>query len=151
MVSDVEKDCVSSSLQSVTQDGREYQDPETADYESKYQKWARNIRGLETRGIEPVPLDERLGPHASNSLHMLLMWFSMGMSLNNIVVGSIGTLTMQLSYSDAALCIVFGSLLGCLAVGWMSTWGPQSGNRTLVWSIRCAEFRPSQLFSHFLT
>ncbi|PLB43812.1 putative purine-cytosine permease [Aspergillus steynii IBT 23096] len=144
MVSDVEKDRV-SSLQSVTQDGLEFRDRETSAFTSRYQRWARNIKGLETRGIEPVPLDERLEPNASNSLHMLLMWFSMGMSLNNIVVGSLGTLTLHLSYSDAALCAVFGSLLGGLAVGWMSTWGPRSGNRTLIVARYFMGYHPSKV------
>lgn len=101
--------------------------------ESKYQRWAATIRGLETRGIEPVPVEERHKDNgASTSLRMVLMWFSMTLATNNIIVGSLGTLVLQLSFTDAALCAVFGSLLGGLAVGYVSAWGPRSGNRTLV-------------------
>lgn len=102
-------------------------------HKSKYERWAENINGLEVRGIEPVPLEERQQPTAWASLEMLLMWFSMGMAVNNIIVGSLGTLVMKLSYKDAVICAIFGNLLGCLAVGYMSTFGPMSGTRTLVW------------------
>lgn len=101
--------------------------------ESKYQRWAANIKGLETRGIEPVPAEERHMGSGSLSLKMMLMWLSMGLSMNNVIAGSLGTLAFQLSFSDAALCAVFGNVLGCCAVGYISTWGPRSGNRTLVW------------------
>lgn len=101
--------------------------------ESKYQRWAASIRGLETRGIEPVPLNERQkDTGASTSLRMALMWFSMTLAINNVIVGSLGTLVLQLSFADAALCAVFGNLLGGLAVGYVSVWGPRSGHRTLV-------------------
>lgn len=104
--------------------------------ESKYQRWAASIKGLETRGIEPVPVEERTKNRgASASLRMALMWFSMTLATNNIVVGSLGTLVLQLSFRDAALCAVFGNLLGGLAVGYVSVWGPRSGNRTLVCDI----------------
>ncbi|THC91122.1 hypothetical protein EYZ11_009412 [Aspergillus tanneri] len=143
MMSDAEKDHGSSSLQSVAHGELEYQAP--ASRESRYQKWARSIRGLETRGIEPVPLHERLDPSAAGLLHMLLIWFSMGMSLNNIVVGSLGTLVMQLSFSDAILCAIFGNLLGGMAVGWMSTWGPRSGHRTLIVARYFMGYHPSKI------
>jgi hypothetical protein len=98
--------------------------------------WQRLISGLkgggEARGIEPVPLEERQPVTASTSLHMLLMWFSMSLATNNIIVGSIGTFVLGLSFKDAALCAVFGNLLGVCAVGYVSTWGPISGCRTLV-------------------
>lgn len=102
-------------------------------HKSKYERWAENIKGLEIRGIEPVPLEERQQPTAWASLEMFLMWFSMGMAVNNIIAGSLGTLVLKLSYKDAVIYAIFGNLLGCLAVGYMSTFGPRSGTRTLVW------------------
>ena len=136
-MSEAEKTRISPSVQSVAQEELEYQTPLNASHRSRYQRWAGSIKGLEARGIEPIPLEERLKTSPSASFHMLLMWFSMGMALNNMVVGSLGTLVMKLSFADAALCAIFGNLLGGMAVGYMSTWGPRSGNRTLVWFIRC--------------
>ena len=95
-------------------------------------KWIVNLKGVETRGIEPIPLEERQPVTPSTSLHMLLMWFSMSLATNNIVVGSMGTFVLGLSFKDAALCAVFGNLLGASTIGYMSIWGPRSGNRTLV-------------------
>ncbi|KAJ5127175.1 hypothetical protein N7448_007954 [Penicillium atrosanguineum] len=98
--------------------------------------WQRLISGLkgggEARGIEPVPLEERQPVTASTSLHMLLMWFSMSLATNNIIVGSMGTFVLGLSFKDAAFCAIFGNLLGVCTVGYVSTWGPISGCRTLI-------------------
>jgi purine-cytosine permease-like protein len=63
---------------------------------------------------------------------MMLLWFSMSLATNNIVVGSMGTLVLGLSFKDAAICAVLGILVGTTTIGYMSTWGPRSGNRTLV-------------------
>lgn len=90
------------------------------------------FKGAESRGIEPVTLEERQRVTPSTSLHMLLMWFSMTLATNNIIVGSMGTLVLGLSFKDAAICAVFGNMVGAATVGYVSTWGPRSGNRTLV-------------------
>lgn len=137
MSPDIEKH-ETPSVRSVTQDGTETEIP-TCDNEgrSRYQRWAQNVKGLEARGIEPVPIEERQPVSASASFHILLTWFSMGMALNNLVVGTLGTVVMQLSFLDAALCALFGNVLGCVAIGYMCTWGPRSGHRTLVRSIHC--------------
>ncbi|KAJ5677156.1 uncharacterized protein N7477_002789 [Penicillium maclennaniae] len=98
--------------------------------------WQRLISvlkgGGEAHGIEPVPLEERQPVTASTSLHMLLMWFSMSLATNNIIVGSMGTFVLGLSFKDAAFCAIFGNLLGVFTVGYVSTWGPISGCRTLI-------------------
>ncbi|PWY89792.1 hypothetical protein BO70DRAFT_368470 [Aspergillus heteromorphus CBS 117.55] len=131
MENDIEKSRRSPSLQSVTQEELEDQ-PLPATRKSRYEQWTKSIKGLETRGIEPVPLEERLKNTSSTSFRMFLTWFSMGMAINNIVTGSLGTLAMDLSFTDAALCALFGTFLGGLGIGYMSTWGPRSGNRTLI-------------------
>ncbi|RHZ44953.1 purine-cytosine permease family protein [Aspergillus thermomutatus] len=132
MVSEFEKPRESPSLHSVTQVELGDCGSSSTVGQSRYQRWARSIKNLETRGIEPVPPEDRQKPTASDTFHMLLIWFSMGMAVNHMVVGSIGTLVMRLNFTDAALCAVFGNLVGGLAVGYMSTWGPRSGNRTLI-------------------
>lgn len=131
---DVEKERVSPSVRSVTQDEVGSPTCENATWKSKYHRWALNVRGLELRGIEPVSLEERQAVSASASFHILLTWFSMGMALNTMVVGTVGTVVMKLSFLDAALCSIFGCSLGCVATGYICTWGPRSGHRTLVYS-----------------
>ncbi|KAF9890270.1 hypothetical protein FE257_006184 [Aspergillus nanangensis] len=141
---DVEKEHASPSVRSLTQSSSD-QEAVDSPRQSKYQRWARCIKGLETQGIEPVPVEDRMKANAASYFHMLLMWFSMGMALNNIVVGSIGTLVMHLSFLDAALCAIFGNLLGNVFVGYMSTWGPESGNRTLIVARYFMGYYPSMI------
>lgn len=100
--------------------------------QSRCQRWAASLKNVEIRGIEPIPIEDREPITSSTILHMLLMWFSMTLATNNIVVGSMGTLVLGLSFRDAALCAVFGCLAGNFTVGFISIWGPKSGNRTLV-------------------
>ncbi|PSS12217.1 hypothetical protein M430DRAFT_60497 [Amorphotheca resinae ATCC 22711] len=87
---------------------------------------------VETRGIERVPAEERIKPSAANYLQMVLIWFSANLSANNIAVGLLGPSVYQLSYLDSALCATFGSIVGCAATAFTSTWGPKSGNRTMI-------------------
>ncbi|KAJ5717015.1 hypothetical protein N7488_002661 [Penicillium malachiteum] len=100
--------------------------------QSKFKRWIYGLRNVEMGGIERVSEEKREPVTASTTLHMLLMWFSMTLAVNNIIVGSLGTLLMGLSFKDAALCGILGNILGTIAVGYMSTWGPRSGNRTLI-------------------
>ncbi|KAJ5917399.1 hypothetical protein N7466_010953 [Penicillium verhagenii] len=112
--------------------------------QSRLERWLIRFN-VETRGIERVPVEEREPTTASSSLHMFLMWFSMALATNNIIVGSLGTFLMGLSFKDAALCAVFGNLTGVFLVGYMSTWGPQSGNRTLIVSRYFMGYYPSKV------
>lgn len=102
---------------------------------TRFQRWISHLKAVEPRGIEPIPLEEREPITSSTSLHMMLLWFSMSLATNNIIVGSMGTLVLGLSFKDAAICAILGNLVGVTTIGYMSTWGPRSGNRTLVFSI----------------
>ncbi|GAQ10843.1 purine-cytosine permease fcyB [Aspergillus lentulus] len=145
MVSEFEKPRQSPSLHSVTQVELGDCGSSSTVCQSRYQRWTRSFKNLETRGIEPVSPEDRQKPTTSDLFHMLLIWFSMGMAVNHMVVGSIGTLVMDLNFTDAALCAVFGNLIGGLAVGYMSTWGPRSGNRTLVMSRYFMGYHPNKI------
>ena len=149
---DVEKGHGSPSLQSVNQYELESSSSNTLSDDkfehnphSRLRRWVNTLKGVETRGIEPVPLEERQPVTPSTLLHMLLMWFSMALATNNIIVGSLGTLVLGLSFKDAAICALLGNLLGTTSIGYMSTWGPRSGNRTLVNIIPILSHLPFQL------
>jgi hypothetical protein len=141
---DVEKGHGSSSVESVAQyeldqsasnsssDAAILEKPEIQQPQSRLQRCLACLKGVENRGIERVPLEEREEVTPSTSLHMVLMWFSMTLATNNIIAGSMGTLVLGLSFKDAALCAIFGVIVGASIIGYMSTWGPISGNRTLV-------------------
>ncbi|KAK4861648.1 hypothetical protein LT330_003683 [Penicillium expansum] len=74
--------------------------------QSRCQRWIASLKNVESRGIEPIPIENREPITSSTVLHMLLMWFSMTLATNNIIVGSMGTLVLGLSFKDAALCAI---------------------------------------------
>jgi len=87
---------------------------------------------LEARGIQ------RVEPHECHTLtwksyiQIFLMWFSINLAAVNITLGMLAPALFTLSFKDAALCAAFGAMLGSVAVAYIATWGPISGNRTLV-------------------
>jgi hypothetical protein len=87
---------------------------------------------FESRGIERVPLHERHDAKASDYLQMSLLWFSTNITANNMALGMMGPLIFSLGFVDSALCATFGALLGAAGVAYMGTFGPASGNRTMV-------------------
>ncbi|KAJ5358953.1 uncharacterized protein N7496_011366 [Penicillium cataractarum] len=84
--------------------------------QTRFRRWITNMKGVETRGIEPVPLEEREPVTSSTSLHMMILWFSMSLATNNITVGSMGTLVLGLSFKDAAICAILGNLVGTMTI-----------------------------------
>lgn len=91
-----------------------------------------SVRFVEARGIERVPESERHDVAAADYLQMGLLWFSTNITANNIAVGMLGPLDYGLSFTDSALCATFGAFLGAAGAAYMGTWGPASGNRTMV-------------------
>ncbi|BDD54719.1 hypothetical protein MAP00_000314 [Monascus purpureus] len=145
------------------------------DLRRRITKCIRIIRSWEeTRGIDPIPLNERRGVGNQNNgngdgnrpghgndggsnnssngddgmnipFQMMLLWFSMTLATNNIIIGSLGTLVFQLGFAEAALCAVFGTILGGIGVGYMSIWGPKSGSRTLIVTRFFMGYYPSKI------
>lgn len=91
-----------------------------------------NLAGLEARGIDRVPPDERQPPSHAADLQVAVLWFSANLSLNNLAAGLFGPMVFGLGFLDSALLAVFGTILGASSTAYMATWGPQSGNRTMV-------------------
>lgn len=92
------------------------------------------VYNLEVRGIQRVGLDERLDLTWKNYAQAFLLWFSINLAANNVTLGMLGPAVYGLSFTDASLCAVFGSVVGSLPVAYIATWGPVSGNRTMVLS-----------------
>ena len=90
------------------------------------------LSGFEARGISRVMPDEREQPSLWDDISVTLLWFSANISLNNLAVGLFGPTLFSLGFLDSAMCAIFGALLGSISTAYMSTWGPQSGNRTMV-------------------
>jgi hypothetical protein len=92
----------------------------------------QGLSGFEARGIKRVEPDERGPPRLWDDISVALLWFSANISVNNLAVGLFGPMVFGLGFLDSAMCAVFGALLGSLSTAYMSIWGPQSGNRTMV-------------------
>ena len=100
-------------------------------------RWNNRIErlaGLEARGIARVMPDERHKATTFGYVQMAVLWFSVNITANNLILGLLGPLVFQLSFLDAALCSVFGAMLGSVPTAYMSIWGAQSGHRTMVGS-----------------
>ncbi|KAJ9201298.1 hypothetical protein DTO166G4_6017 [Paecilomyces variotii] len=91
-----------------------------------------DLAGMEARGIERVPSEERHKGGVREYMQMMLLWLSANLTANNTTVGILGPLVYELGFTDAALCATFGGFLGAAGVGFTSMWGPRSGNRTLI-------------------
>lgn len=108
-----------------------------ADY--KFFLWTRKVEkltGIESRGIRRVEDNERTKKTSLLPLHIILLWMSINTAAQNITLASIGQSVYGLGFKDAALCSVFGGIVGSIPSAYTATWGPISGNRTLV----CARY-----------
>ncbi|OAA52934.1 Permease, cytosine/purines, uracil, thiamine, allantoin [Cordyceps fumosorosea ARSEF 2679] len=94
--------------------------------------WVEGLAGFEARGIRRVAPDERHAPSLSHDVQVFLLWLSANLSLNNLGAGLLGPMLLGLGFRDAAACAVLGAFFGSLSTAYMCTFGPQSGNRTMV-------------------
>ena len=109
---------------------------------STFAKWNARIEslaGLEARGIVRVQENERHGLTWFGYLQMCTIWFSANVTANNLAVGLLGPLVYGLGFADSALMACFGSVVGSAITAYMSIWGAQSGNRTMVGTVTCKE------------
>jgi hypothetical protein len=90
------------------------------------------VYNLEVRGIQRVEPDERHDLRTLGYSQIVLLWVSFNLAANNITLGMLGPAIFHLDFLDACLCAVFGMLVGCLAVAYIATFGPLSGNRTMI-------------------
>ena len=87
---------------------------------------------LEARGIERVLPEESKPLTWRGYLQAYVLWVSINLAAVNITLGMLAPTIFGLGFKDAALCAVFGSFMGSLPVAYVATWGPVSGNRTMV-------------------
>ena len=112
--------------------------PLPSTFAGKIDRYTKNIEqnlvkyNLEARGIQRVEPYETHELSWKRYLQVFLLWFSINLAAVNITLGMLATTVYALSFKDAALCAVFGSLTGSLPVAYIATWGPISGNRSLV-------------------
>lgn len=100
---------------------------------------------VEGRGIQRVEPHQTHPRTWTDYLQALILWVSVNLAAVNITLGMLAPALYGLSFKDAALCAVFGSLLGSLPVAYIATWGPISGNRTMIFTRYTFGWWPSKL------
>ncbi|CAF9938978.1 MAG: hypothetical protein ALECFALPRED_007942 [Alectoria fallacina] len=100
---------------------------------------------LEARGVQRVEPHETHAQTWKAYIQAFLMWISVNLAAVNITLGMLAPTVYYLSFKDAALCAAFGSLLGSLVVAYIVTWGPVSGNRTMIFTRYTFGWWPSKL------
>jgi purine-cytosine permease-like protein len=97
---------------------------------------------LEARGIQRVESDERQDLRLLGYSQIAIMWFSVNLAANNITLGMLGPAVFYLGFLDACMLSIFGALVGSLVVAYVATFGPKSGNRTMIFSRYDQAIRP---------
>lgn len=91
------------------------------------------VSGMEARGIERVlEVDRQPATTWDDYIQMWSIWFSANLTVNNLLAGLLGPTLFQLSMKEAMIIGPFGVFFGSACSGYTSTFGPMSGNRTLV-------------------
>ncbi|KAF2198242.1 purine-cytosine permease [Delitschia confertaspora ATCC 74209] len=99
--------------------------------------WLGNLQrlaakyGVEQRGIERVPEDER---NDTSLLNVGTMWLSANMVVSSFAIGLLGQQVFKLGFVDAILTVIFFNLIGIMPVCFFSTFGPRFGLRQMVFS-----------------
>jgi nucleobase:cation symporter-1, NCS1 family len=81
---------------------------------------------VETHGIAPIPVDQRYG----TPRRLFTVWFAPQVNMTVAFTGSVA-IVLGLGFWLGLLAMVIGTVLGSLAVGYLSTWGPRTGTGQL--------------------
>ena len=100
---------------------------------------------LEARGIQRVLPEHRHSTQRLGFIQVSLLWISINLTANSITLGMLGPAVFYLSFLDSALCAILGMLVGSVPVAYVATFGPRSGNRTMVFTRYIMGWWPSKL------
>ena len=101
-------------------------------YFENIERWLLKL-SLESRGIQRVEVHERHEVTWMSYLQAFQLWLSINLAAINTTIGMLGPGVFELSFKDASLCAVFGSLIGSIAVAYIAPFGPLSGLRSMVY------------------
>jgi hypothetical protein len=107
--------------------------PQPSNWIGKLSERLEGLAGLETRGFERVPEEGRLGKVTARTyFEIFSMWFGINCTSNAVNIGILGPVVFGLGFTDSMLLVTFGTLLGAACAGYLGTFGPESGCRTMV-------------------
>lgn len=82
--------------------------------------------GVETHGIAPVPEANRYG----TARRLFTVWFAPQVNMTVLFTGTLASV-LGLGFWLGLLAMTLGTLIGSLAVAYLSTWGPRTGTAQL--------------------
>ncbi|KZS97320.1 cytosine-purine permease [Sistotremastrum niveocremeum HHB9708] len=85
--------------------------------------------GVEARGVERCPEDQREDQHFWNNL---LMWWSVNACLTTVPIGILAQTLFTLTFPHAVACILTFGVIGAALCSFIATLGPQTGLRSLM-------------------
>lgn len=99
---------------------------------ARWNAFVEGLAGLEARGIKRVLPEEKHDGGLMGYLQMFVLWFGINLVAPNLVVGFLGPLVFNLGWVDCVCIVIFANALSSCGPAYMATFGPQSGNRTMV-------------------
>jgi len=102
---------------------------------NRFLQWTNKVEhmfGMEARGIRRVKSSEQTPKTTLSFIQIAILWFSINTASQNIMIATVGREIYGLGFVDSVLCSILGAVVGCISVAYTATWGPISGNRTLV-------------------
>lgn len=81
---------------------------------------------VETHGIAPVPAANRYG----SAKRLFTVWFAPQVNMTVVFTGTL-SVVLGLGFWLGLLAMTIGTVIGCLAVAYLSTWGPRTGTAQL--------------------
>ena len=90
------------------------------------------LAGLEARGITRVLPEEKHAYGPMGYLQMSALWFGINLCVQNGLVGLLGPLVFSLGWTDSICIVIFANALSSCGAAYTATFGPRSGNRTMV-------------------
>ena len=110
-------------------------EPTLVRLKGKLVEWNEKIEGLaglEARGVTRVLPEEKHGGGPRAHMQMFILWFSINLVASNIITGFFGPLVFGLGWTDSTCIVIFACALGSCGPAYTATFGPESGNRTMV-------------------
>ncbi|KAF5383051.1 hypothetical protein D9615_004948 [Tricholomella constricta] len=94
-------------------------------------RWTRRLLtwGVESRGIQPVPPEERTDTQYNK---IFFIWLSANTNILSFSAGTLGPVVFGLGLRDTCLVILFFNLLCCILPAYFTTWGPKLGMRQMI-------------------
>lgn len=108
-------------------------------------KTLERVAGLESRGIQRVLPSDRHSIETLGFTQIALVWTSINFTAVVITLGFLGPIVYELPFLDSCLIAVFGAITGILPVAYIATFGPRSGNRTMILTRYVTGWYPSKV------